>query len=301
MGRRRKQTLARDLISLPWQVSAVLAVAAHVGLRWIVPALLPERSVFAAFDTLFAPLAWIASCLFGVLALLAALRARFGKGGRATPGTPAGTKRAVPTTAPLAHGATPAPPSAWSLEALRTLEWKRFELLCARYYEVVGFRTETLAAGPDGGIDVKLYKMDASIPLAVVQCKAWNARQVGVKEIRELLGVMVHAKVGRGIFATTGTYSQDARDFAAANPIQLLDGPAFVGKILALPPERQDALRAFAFSGDYRTPTCPSCGIKLLARAGKRGAAFWGCAHYPRCRSTLPMAAAAGAVPEVAA
>jgi restriction system protein len=174
------------------------------------------------------------------------------------------------------------------VDALRTLEWKRFELFCARYYEAVGFKTETLEAGPDGGIDVKLFKIDSSTPLAIVQCKAWNTSHVGVKEIRELLGVMAHAKVGRGIFVTTGTYTKDALDFGAANPIQLLDGAAFEKKILELPAEKQEALLKFAFEGDYRTPTCASCGVKMVARESKRGS-FWGCKHYPRCKSTLPM------------
>lgn len=49
------------------------------------------------------------------------------------------------------------------LEALRSLEWKRFELLCARYYEAVGFKMEILDAGQDGGIDIKLFKIDPSM------------------------------------------------------------------------------------------------------------------------------------------
>ena len=170
------------------------------------------------------------------------------------------------------------------------LEWKRFELLCAEYYEAVGFKTETLDAGPDGGIDIKLFKLDPTKPLAIVQCKAWNTTQVGVKEIRELLGVMAHKQIGRGIFATTGTYTKDAIDFGATSPIQLLDGPTLTNKILDLPLEKQNALLQFAFEGDYRTPSCASCGVKMLARDSKRGA-FWGCPHYPHCKTTLRMRA----------
>ncbi len=174
----------------------------------------------------------------------------------------------------------------WSLTALRQLEWKRFELLCAAYYSAVGFRSHTLRCGADGGIDVKLFKGDASEPLAVVQCKAWNTRQVGVKEIRELLGVMAHEKVRRGIFITTSTYTADALRFGAANPISLLDGAGFIGKMLALPKHRQDALLQEAFEGDYKTPSCPSCGIKAVRKEGKRGA-FWGCPNFPRCKTLI--------------
>jgi hypothetical protein len=89
-----------------------------------------------------------------------------------------------------------------------------------------------------------------------------------------------------GIFITTATYTKDALEFGAANPIQLLDGTAFTRKLKELSEERQDDLLRFAFEGDYRTPTYPSCGVKMIKREGKRGA-FWGCAKYPKCKNML--------------
>jgi restriction system protein len=282
MSSRRRKTGARSLVGLPWQFSAGLAVASFVGIRWLLPAFLPDKGPLSAIASTVAPLSWIALCAFGVLALAAWVRSRLQRGGAGA--IPAGRRDAA-----LGSPARRPPvPRQWSLEALRSLEWKRFELLCARYYEAVGFGTATLAAGADGGIDVKLFRADPSTPLAIVQCKAWNSHSVGVREIRELLGVMVHEKVARGIFITSGSYSADALAFGAANPIQLLDGPAFLGKVLDLPPDKQAALLAFAFEGDFHSPTCASCGVKMVARESRRGA-FWGCVHYPRCRTTLPM------------
>src|SRR5690606_1462053 len=109
---------------------------------------------------------------------------------------------------------------------------------------------------------------DMTEPVAVVQCKAWNAKPVGVQQIRELLGVMAHEKVRRGIFLTTATYTPDALAFGAANPILLVDGVGFIEKLCALPKEKQDDLLRIAFDGDYRTPTCPNCGTKAVKRAG---------------------------------
>ncbi|MGI4717348.1 MAG: restriction endonuclease [Janthinobacterium lividum] len=288
------------MIALPWQFSAALATGAFVGIRWILPGFIPDLGPLSALKPVLPAMSLIVSGALGTMALLAAVRARVQRSRsetgsrrsrqnapiRPTPDTMPATQPALaPAPAPV-----PAVPEAWSTGALRTLEWKRFELLCAGYYEAVGFTTATLAAGPDGGIDVKLFKVDPAKPLAIVQCKAWNTQPVGVKEIRELLGVMVHEGVGRGIFVTTGTFTEDARQFGAANPIQLLDGSAFTGKILDLPPEKQKALLDYAFKGDYRTPTCASCGIKMVARDGKRGR-FWGCVQYPRCKTTLAMRA----------
>lgn len=282
MGGRKRRSKKPGLIALPWQFSAGLAIASYIGLRWLLPAFMPSSGRLAAIGPSLAQLAWLPLCAFGGMALLSKLRSLV----QAKSGKPTRIGNVAP--APVSTGPAPAAPSHWSLDALRSLEWKRFELLCARFYEAVGFGTATLAAGADGGIDVKLFKIDPSTPLAIVQCKAWNSRQVGVKEIRELLGVMVHEKVARGIFITTGTYSAEALAFGAANPIQLLDGAAFLGRVLDLPPERQAALLAFAFEGDFHSPTCASCGVKMVARDSRRGA-FWGCVHYPRCKTTLPM------------
>jgi len=44
----------------------------------------------------------------------------------------------------------------------------------------------------------------------------------------------------------------------------------------------------FATAGDWTTPTCPSCGVKMAARNSKRRR-FWGCVHFPKCRGTLQM------------
>lgn len=237
-------------------------------------------------------LAGLALAFFGVIGAIAFARSKMGETNNHSFGWAGSEPRSTPkpsvNTPPiiLAHGwgrsnraVVEGPESddvfrTWTLQALRTLEWKRFELLCAKYYEAVGFKSETIRCGADGGIDVKLFKIDPNLPLAIVQCKAWNVYSVGVKEVRELLGVMAHEKVGRGIFITTGTYTKDALIFGAANPIQLLDGDGFLKKIQELSKDHQGALLKYAFEGDYTTPTCASCGIKMTKRDSKRGP-FW--------------------------
>ncbi len=59
-------------------------------------------------------------------------------------------------------------------------------------------------------------------------------------------------------------------------------------------PKQQAALLATAFEGEYWRPTCPSCGVKMVDRTARgKGQRFWGCANYPRCKHTQPMAQAA--------
>ncbi|WP_422447703.1 topoisomerase DNA-binding C4 zinc finger domain-containing protein [Endozoicomonas sp. ALB091] len=61
--------------------------------------------------------------------------------------------------------------------------------------------------------------------------------------------------------------------------------------ISKLPKEQQESLTRIAIAGDYKTPTCPSCDIKMVLRTSKKGAKigsqFWGCSNFRRCRQNL--------------
>ena len=197
--------------------------------------------------------------------------------------------------APEAAGAA-VDTSAWTLNLLRALEWKRFEELCAAYFRQLGFRTRMTRAGPDGGVDIHLLAEGSDQSAVLVQCKAWNSYDVGVKAVRELLGVMTAEGVAEGVFVTTGRYTQAARDFVAGKDIMLIDGPDLLAKIGALREERQRELLAVATAGDFTRPTCPSCGVKMVRRIARTaGDAFWGCTQFPGCRTAMRIAPEAAA------
>src|SRR5436190_1024181 len=59
-------------------------------------------------------------------------------------------------------------------------------------------------------------------------------------------------------------------------------------KLTALAPEKSLGLLKFATQGDFLTPTCPRCSIKMTSRKSTgEGRKFWGCPNYPRCKQTL--------------
>ena len=185
-----------------------------------------------------------------------------------------------------------AKPTAWSAGLIRELEWKRFEDLCADYFKAKGHRAEVTKHGADGGIDILLYApSNPDKVLGIIQCKSWKDRVVGVGPIRELFGVMTDAGSPLGIFVTIAGYSREAEAFAEGKHIKLLDAQKLLEMIRSLPAQQQRELLDSATSGDYKTPSCPSCGIKLVLRtAGKgsnKGSHFWGCRNYPRCRYTM--------------
>ena len=181
-------------------------------------------------------------------------------------------------------------PTEWSIDVIRDVEWKRFEDVCQKFYQTSGIRSETTALGPDGGIDIRLYQDDSGKPTSIVQCKAWSERLVGVKPVRELLGVMTHEKIVKAFFMTSGRFSEDAKVVASSNRITLIDGELLLMMIKRLPEADQKSLLEFATDGEYKVPTCPSCGIKMKHISGTTGRSdFWGCFNYPRCRQKLGM------------
>lgn len=182
--------------------------------------------------------------------------------------------------------------SSWSPQVFQDIEWKRFETLCAQLFSQAGFEAKTQSHGADGGVDIWLHSRNAAGPVAIVQCKHWPNKLVGVKEVRELLGVMASHKLARGTFATSGGFTQEALRFAQDNKIHALDGGGLLNLIAKRTPEQQQALLQHAYEGEYWRPSCASCGNKLVERtARKQGTSFWGCPSYPRCKFTLPMRA----------
>ncbi len=177
-------------------------------------------------------------------------------------------------------------PSEWSLPLIQEIEWKKFEELSTAYYLEKGITAKATSLGADGGIDIKLYQDDSGNPTSIVQCKAWSSTQVGVKEIREFLGVMTHEKIAKGFYMTSGVFSIDAKVTATSNKITLINGELFLAMIKRLPDKSQQKLLALATEGDYTTPSCSSCGTKMIKRNGKRRE-FWGCKNYPRCKQML--------------
>jgi len=68
----------------------------------------------------------------------------------------------------------------------------------------------------------------------------------------------------------------------------MIDGNGLLDKMAALPPEKSAALLKFATTGDFLTPTCPRCSIKMISRQStKGGRSFWGCRNYPQCKQTI--------------
>lgn len=195
--------------------------------------------------------------------------------------TPAQPKIAAPP--PL----EPALPPPLDL-TLADLDWEQFEILVGEIYRRQGYTVElSSGTGADGGIDLKLVRLDEVV---LVQCKHWKVYKVPVKDVREFFGILTAEQAHRGIFVTTGKFSRDAREWAQGKPITLLERTDL--ELLVSRVQRPDEnlfafqpwLDEFVAASRITDPTCPNCRRQMVLRQSGNKPQFWGCSGYPRCR-----------------
>jgi restriction system protein len=168
------------------------------------------------------------------------------------------------------------------IDSIRALSWREFEELVGEAYRRQDYRViENTTVGPDEGIDLVLKKDGR---LALVQCKHWKSAKVGVNIIRELLGVMSAEQASNGIVITSGVFTQEAKNFAADKPLDLIEGKQLVQLIDNV--RKQGTTMRKPFPADV----CPKCGGELILRTTKIGQSagqkFRGCSNFPKCRFT---------------
>lgn len=272
MARRQKgpiNLLLDATARLGWVAGSLLAVATHLGFRWIAaqkPAgnvNLTEASdqvLWVAAGTLSVAFQWLVPALvmFGVMA--GALRRR-------------------------RQGALVDQVSLNPQQRLASLSWREFEELMSGYFRREGYSVESNPdTGPDGGVDIELRRNGE---LYLVQCKHWRARKVPVATVRELFGVMTARGAVAGFVVSSGQFTQDAMDFASGRNIEIVGGAALLDRL-----GHQTGMSVDSLSCDTsgHPPNCPKCGAGMVRRVAKRGKnagnAFWGCSAYPRCRGT---------------
>ncbi|MEW6041291.1 MAG: restriction endonuclease [Elusimicrobiota bacterium] len=99
----------------------------------------------------------------------------------------------------------------------------KFEELVLKIFEAFGYKGQLTQVTRDEGIDVLLEAPDSK--KVVVQCKRYIDDQIiSARDVRELLGAMVHAEADFGIFITTTTFSEQAKEFSKNKNIFLVGG-----------------------------------------------------------------------------
>jgi len=208
MARRNESSLIEDLMKAPWWISAILAVISYLGLKFLVPSLLQNRADLlsqglAKAAPSFATLVSMVFVFTGIISVIVSVITRKKEDKNA------GRKRELFERQK-------------SLLDISALKWQEFEEFIGEAYKRQGYQVEKRGGNePDGGIDLILRKKGEMV---LVQCKHWEAEQVGVKIIRELYGVVAAEGATKGIIVTTGYFTRDAEIFAHGKPLLLIRG-----------------------------------------------------------------------------
>lgn len=192
--------------------------------------------------------------------------------------------------APITNSRKKPKPAKWTEELIAQLEWRVFEKLCIRLWQEKGFSVKETGSGADGGVDFYIYATATKQKIGAVQCKSWSKRQIDVKVVRELQGVVASEQLKLGLLMYSGKLSKAAEEFIA-NPavsVKAQGNKDILKEISKLDAEKQEQLLNELFTEDHQVPSCPKCDVKLVERTAKKtGNTFWGCVNFPRCRFTM--------------
>jgi HJR/Mrr/RecB family endonuclease len=208
-----------------------------------------------------------------------------------------------------------------SVEELRGLSTQRFEDEIARMFKRLGYAVQQTPYSKDRGRDAIMTKSGQTY---LLECKRYKKGGLsGRPDLQKFHSAMVSDKATKGFFVTTGSPTQDAKEFAQQVSIELVYGKKLLQFILeskkgvsaedsyrimclecgdCVTHRLQNMAPALCQSGhtvlptlDYAAiiriahpqpiPVCKEHQIPMRLVNGRRGA-FWGCPRYPSCRYT---------------
>ena len=189
---------------------------------------------------------------------------------------------------PMVGIQTPAESEPYDMKhAVHSLGTEEFELLVALVYQRQGYRV-SMPAGMSGGRggDFTLARKSEKI---LVQCKKLSLEhRVPVERVRELHEAMTIAGITRGLYVASCGFTWDARNFAKANGMTLINA-RILDELLTAAREKPDEdllavtpwLPKFLSKVSYsQCPACEAAMDQINATAGS----VWVCSQRPDCR-----------------
>jgi len=100
-----------------------------------------------------------------------------------------------------------------------------FEKLVSKLYSKIGYEVELTKKSYDNGIDIiATRKKVTQKQKLLIQCKRYTTKNIGVNEVRTLLGVVANEKSTKGVLVTSKKFTAEAKKLADKNPsIELID------------------------------------------------------------------------------
>ncbi len=172
---------------------------------------------------------------------------------------------------------------------VHALKAEEFELLVALIYQRQGYRV-SLPSGLGGGRggDFTLARKSERV---LVQCKKLNREhEVSMERVRDLQEAVTAAGVTRGLFIAPCRFTWDARNFAKANRVTLINARTLDELLTAAREQPDEDLLAvsqwmpkFMSKVELTTPNCPACEAKM-EQVKASDSSVWVCSQRPDCR-----------------
>jgi len=199
------------LAQIPWWVSVILSASFYVILKYLVPIMETQSTlvneVHISLGPVFAPVV--------ALALLSPVTFSLLKSSR--------------------HKKLQALKE--EIQLLQELPWLDFKKLVADAYRRRGYVImESSIFAADPAVDL-VMRMGTNLYL--VQCRYWQNRKLGIREVKNLFALMLDKQAAGVFLLTTGIFTNEARHYALTRPINLINGIKLVeliGKDPRLPP-----------------------------------------------------------------
>src|SRR2546428_7136487 len=111
------------------------------------------------------------------------------------------------------------------LEKVKTISPSLFEILVGQLLDRLGYSSiQVTGRSGDGGIDGECCIDSLGLYKVLFQAKRWSS-QVGAPDVRGFIGALHTHRVNQGIFITTSTFSDNARDESnRSGNVKLIDG-----------------------------------------------------------------------------
>ena len=205
------------------------------------------------------------------------------------------------------HGPSESPGTAEAEDIaamLKGMTWVAFEKLVGEAFRQRRFAMLANGETPaEDDVDMMLRKGGET---HLVLCKHWRAERVGVQVLRDLQMTLASRSAVSAYVLTSGHFSDDARAFAKAAAIHLVDGPR-LARWLKAAQRSLKSVSGTASGGlpvgggaDLVSPACPKCQAPMIKRLARRGvhagSTFWSCTRYPNCHGAKPFVAFSGAM-----
>ncbi|MGM0653374.1 MAG: restriction endonuclease [Bacillota bacterium] len=160
------------------------------------------------------------------------------------------------------------------IDEIDEMDGKTFEQLLLEYFRKMGYKGKLTSEYADYGADLLLIKDNIRY---VVQVKRWN-QKVGLKAIQEAVASIKHYKADRGIVITNNYFTNNAKELAKSNAVELWDRNKLIYNMSQVNGQAMTVKMQNENPKVNAADTCPRCGSEIVVKNVKRGK-YIGCSQ----------------------